>query len=1357
MNRLFYSLVVALALPLEAQTARTWRGVNGDWFNPANWTPSGVPAAGDSILVTGGSISASQPIQLEGEMTWTGGTLASGVALTVSPSGVLVVQGPDTATLTGVITNAGLIRLRDTAVLRLYQSTTRLVNLPTGVIESQSDDTISHYYSGGSLENLGLFRKTGGTGETTFTGGVVSRHYGTMEVASGTVALTGGSGAAYAYGGSRFVGTGTVLVNGGILSLENVVLSGNLRVTGGSILGTGRLSGILRWLGGDLPAGQALTVLADGVLELSGSNTKTITGVVTNAGTLRIKDAGDLRLYQSTSRLVNLPGGVIESQSNHGITAFYSGGVLRNEGLFRKIGGDGNVAIAPGVVLENHGTVEVQQGGIVLATGGGGNCHAYAGSRFIGPGTNLIDGGTLTFHGAFQSENLLISSGLFAGDGTMSGFARWTGGAIGADAVTRIAADGVLEISGPSLKDVYGRLVNLGRVNVRNDAQMRLYSSASRMENLAGAVFDSQSDDTVTHYYSGGTFLNQGSFVKSAGTGTTTFGGSTLFNNEGRVQVLSGTLTLGGGVSTGRFEVAESATLALPAGHGIGGGAIINGLGTTKLTGGSFTLDGDLTTANILMQGGSMFGTNGVIHGTLQWTGGSIGEGATLTVAEDGRLRVVGPNLVELAGVLTNRGLITFESDALLRWYSSRSVLLNEPGGIVDSMSTDTLANYYTGGVFRNRGLFRKSGGTGMTTVNSGVVLENYGTIEAQMNAIALTGGGGGCHVYEGSRMIGAGTNLVNGGSITFHGLITCSNLEVAAGSLLGEGGFTGTARWVGGTINSAALITVAQGGRLDIVAGNVKDLVGTLVNEGTIVLKDTAWFRFYSASGRLLNRPGGLVDSQTDDVCTHFYTGGRFENQGVFRKSGGTGETSLSGGITFQNLGSVEVLSGSLSIGLGEGSGNFMAGSGTSLNMDGDYLAGAGSNLGGEGRIRFRSGSVTIDGAITCRNSVLEGATISGTNGVLCGSLDWTSGTIGNLRIATNGAIHVIGSATKDLTGTLVNQGTLELGPDASLRFYTGAARLRNEAGGLLHLRGAGSFYVYYSGGVIANAGVIRKSGENTTFGLSGGLSLVNTGTLEVHDGIFSMNAGALDSLQGRLGIGISGAARNGRFDLSGTLGVVRTLGATLLEGYEPEVGTRFTAMTLAAMPVGFTSRDLPRRYDWTVDTSQARVQLQVTGIRHPPSVVKPPQSQLAFTGQSVQFTVEVTGAEPISYQWRFEGADLVGETGSTLTLPQVQARQAGRYAVVVSNSVDTVVSGPAVLTIRDLSATVAQSGTGLKIEFPTLAGRLYRVEFSSDLKAGSWQPLGAEIHGDGTAQLVFEPGDRQTPYRFYRVIQLP
>ncbi len=86
-------------------------------------------------------------------------------------------------------------------------------------------------------------------------------------------------------------------------------------------------------------------------------------------------------------------------------------------------------------------------------------------------------------------------------------------------------------------------------------------------------------------------------------------------------------------------------------------------------------------------------------------------------------------------------------------------------------------------------------------------------------------------------------------------------------------------------------------------------------------------------------------------------------------------------------------------------------------------------------------------------------------------------------------------------------------------------------------------------------------------------------------------------------------------------------------------------------------------------------------------------PSGQLAFTvqprtssvaaGAAFALTATATGAAPISYQWSKNGAIIPGATTSTLSFTGIQSSDAGTYLVVATNSVGTVVSTNAVLTV--------------------------------------------------------------------------
>src|SRR5438552_7114756 len=66
-------------------------------------------------------------------------------------------------------------------------------------------------------------------------------------------------------------------------------------------------------------------------------------------------------------------------------------------------------------------------------------------------------------------------------------------------------------------------------------------------------------------------------------------------------------------------------------------------------------------------------------------------------------------------------------------------------------------------------------------------------------------------------------------------------------------------------------------------------------------------------------------------------------------------------------------------------------------------------------------------------------------------------------------------------------------------------------------------------------------------------------------------------------------------------------------------------------------------------------------------PTITKQPANQTASLFADVTFRVTAAGDAPLSYQWRFNDADLVGMTNTTLTVTNVQRSDALSYRVVV------------------------------------------------------------------------------------------
>jgi uncharacterized repeat protein (TIGR01451 family) len=83
-------------------------------------------------------------------------------------------------------------------------------------------------------------------------------------------------------------------------------------------------------------------------------------------------------------------------------------------------------------------------------------------------------------------------------------------------------------------------------------------------------------------------------------------------------------------------------------------------------------------------------------------------------------------------------------------------------------------------------------------------------------------------------------------------------------------------------------------------------------------------------------------------------------------------------------------------------------------------------------------------------------------------------------------------------------------------------------------------------------------------------------------------------------------------------------------------------------------------------------------------PIILMQPTDQTVFVGGSATFSVTAGGTPPLSYQWNFNGTNIVGATNTSLTLTNVQLNQAGNYAVLVTNASGSILSSNAVLTVN-------------------------------------------------------------------------
>ena len=97
----------------------------------------------------------------------------------------------------------------------------------------------------------------------------------------------------------------------------------------------------------------------------------------------------------------------------------------------------------------------------------------------------------------------------------------------------------------------------------------------------------------------------------------------------------------------------------------------------------------------------------------------------------------------------------------------------------------------------------------------------------------------------------------------------------------------------------------------------------------------------------------------------------------------------------------------------------------------------------------------------------------------------------------------------------------------------------------------------------------------------------------------------------------------------------------------------------------------------------------VQATANPQPPAIVAQPQNRTNTLGSTATFTVSVSGAMPLTLQWRKDGVPLAetsritGTYSKTLTISTVEATDEGAYSVVVSNELGSVTSQGARLTV--------------------------------------------------------------------------
>jgi uncharacterized repeat protein (TIGR01451 family) len=898
--------MIAAALTLNAGTV-----IAGAGFTVGSGTTTiagvSVVEAGSSMTVaTGGTLSGSSSLTVNGTLHWTGGVMTGFASVNVPTTGTLNISGIDTKTLQeGFALNiAGIANWSD-GTIRLNGYAVAVLNIQSGgVFNAQSDDSIVNSYYSGSIVNNGTFRKSGGAGTTAIGSGVPFSNTGRIDVISGTLSaasLTLNAGSIISGTGFN-VASGTTTVSG----LSTVETGASMTLSGGKITGASSLTvnGTLNWTGGAMESGTGnVTIASAGVLNLSGAGSKTLGEgfQLINSGTAHWTGGSLVLNGYVVAVLTNTASGLFSVECDASINNTYYSGSFVNHGTFRKSITGGTTTLASAVPFSNFGRIEILSGtmlapSVTMQTGG-----VIAGTGFkVAAGTLNIAGNSTLEAGA----SMTLAGGQISGAATFTidGILNWTGGSLtGVTGDTVVSTSGTVNVlsGSPTISEGYD-LINHGTIRWTGGSLAINGYQVSTITNAADGLFSVEGDAGVVHTYYSGQFINHGIFRKSVTSGTTTWTSAVPFFNHGRIEILTGTL------------LAPSVSMQT--------GSVIAGTGF-KVASGTLNIAGDSSVeagASMTLAGGQISGAaNLTINGTLQWEGGAMtGTTGSVIVAPTAVVNITGGTPSVADGYdLINNGTIHWTGGVLhLNGYNV-GTLTNAAGALFSVECDCSITNSYYAGKFVNDGTFRKTTGAGLTSVSSSVPFINNNLIDIQSGTMAP----GNLTLNAGSVIDGSGFTVSNG-STTIAGTATLASgasMLFAGGTIGGPSTLTidGTLNWTGGSFDGSGVVAISAAGVLTMSGTGTKTIINgfDLNNAGTI--QWTGGNIAVNLSSVFTNQLGGQFLIQTDADIVNTYYNGSFTNAGTMQKSASSGTTSISSAIPFTNGGTIDVQTGALQV----------------------------------------------------------------------------------------------------------------------------------------------------------------------------------------------------------------------------------------------------------------------------------------------------------------------------------------------------------------------------------------------------------------------------------------------------------
>ena len=983
-------LLLAAAAPAAAQTHSWNHDSPGNWSQPLQWTPNGVPNAPGHWAAIGVSSGTPYTVTLDmdavlDQFSFGAGNAtfaASGRTLTVNGASVLsgswidwthsawvgpgTIQNQSThfrargSSTLGNMSNDGLLDLlgSNNGGNSNLTITGAVSNSDTVRLNSEDSSYASALHiSGPQFVNNATFESLAGAGGgRSVNGPFLNSGIGSTRLEASTVF----SGGPVVNQGAWEVQSGAAQTFGSGVRFEN---SGPLTVDGSFQLGSGTFS----WIGGPVAGTVALT---HSTLELGAGNTDS--GLFQVEGSSAV--SGDLRSLQQVRVQGNSRGG---NAALSPASSFQSAGVLRLEAADSTYAASLN--LTPGDAFTNlsGGALQIYQG-----SGGGRNLvgafdnqglvdmqwpatfstgpFTSTGVFNIGPaavlnfGSNVgfrVDGGVLDIQGAFQ-----MSSGTLDLDGgAVTGVPELTHSTLnvlsGYGAPVEVLIEGSSVLNGPLLA---GHTVQ-GQGSSRGGNSN--LSCPGGLTSAGTLLLDARDSTYASNLTMGtGPLQNAGTLRFAAGPGGGARGFTGELVNSGQVHAdTSATWWTGPFTNHADLSVASGAVLTLASGTSFvqdGGslqldGALQQSSGSFQLDGGTMTGVPELTHAALGLGPGFTAPAEVLVEGSSSLSGAvSAGQ----TVHGQGSSRGGNSTLTAAAG-LDNAGDLLFDSRDSS--YSSALVV--------------------AGGPLSNTGTVRFAAGPGGGARSFGGELINQGLFAVDTGLTMNTGP----FANQADFRVAAGQALTVSSGLQF---------TQEAGTLQCDGSFllsSGTLRLAGGTTagalaatHSALEIDPAFAGACEVEMEGNSTLGGGLQAGQAVVVRGAArgGQATLTASAGLISSGVLRLDSRDSGYQAKLVVnGGPFANQGLLEAAVGAGGVR---NVTadLQNAGTIRVRDGASLAFSGTGLTNLAAGR---LEGEGDLDVTAVGGLANNGAVApglDGVGSLSLTGDLGCGpDAILE------------------------------------------------------------------------------------------------------------------------------------------------------------------------------------------------------------------------------------------------------------------------------------------------------------------------------------------------------------------------------------------------